>query len=377
MAATTNTLPQKIRVDPELARLCVALALGNLARLWFIARAITRAQNGSGCIQKSELKRALKRYDCAYTDEHVSRLLTQGEGVFWNRDHHRLFIRKPAHVVVSITQQALATNPDMIYTNRPGCRDMYVDPSGTLERWEVSVYTAWLAHRQNPTISRQTLAMLFQRDETTLRRWERDHLRDDPRFYVQANYAQSPINRDDLDQYDLIPDHAQEYAAQVGSKKYHVQIRATWQLPNTYGSKRIRQHPKRGQGYKTRAIVNQLIADYRPITCGQPPTSTAHQPTFYLDSFYTIRRYFDYGKTLKQYLKKGKVEWGYLWRGATRYGQGILEPSRSGYGDTKAGERLPFKHEYAIFKSIEERRQAFIDQWKTQNNDPDNRAVGG
>jgi hypothetical protein len=83
------------------------------------------------------------------TPRHFQRLLSAGDGLFWNRAGETLYLRSTAFVSRQLVERAHRAALGSVETNRPGAREMYPDVSGSLERFEASIYAAWLAHRIN------------------------------------------------------------------------------------------------------------------------------------------------------------------------------------------------------------------------------------
>ncbi len=340
-----------IRVEPELGRLAIGLSLAALFRLWCLGRERTRTEGGSGQLDKKALYAALKLYGIEMTADHFSRLLREGGGLFWNTDpaQRLVYLRSPVFVAKCLVAQAAAERPSLIASNLPGVRDMVVSPTGTLEAWESALYAAWMAFRENPTLSRDKLSQLFNRSGDTLRRWEKARL--SGVLAVRPNYAQQHVEPGYWP--DTIPEHALPYLAQVrDASGWHQLQRFYWRLPNTYQVKGIRQHPKRGQAFKVRqAVLTTLDQIGGSLRSGKPD-----QPAVHLGQAYE-RVYFDDSKRLKRYVRKHDCGERLLWRGENAQGCGIFEPTVS-YGMTHANERASYKQEYRYFKRQAEQRMA-------------------
>ena len=294
----TPEVPPEIRVEPELGRAAIALHKAAEYRLYIIAREITRAGDGSGKVPRKVLKQWLRGYGIHYVREHLSRLLKAGEGLFWNRSRRHLYVRNPAHVAAGMAQ----IEPMVFATNKPGTRDMYLSPSGGLEQWEATLYAGWLAHRENPTIARETLVALFNRSADTLRLWEGKHLGD--RLQVRANYAQCPHPNLEDDRYtDHIPDHSQAYRGFVRFQGEWAEVtRLYWRTCNTYQIKGIRQHPRLGQARSVRKRLNGMLDQPAEEKRGGRPR---------------CKRYFETAEGVKRYVDKHGGAY-YLWRGENR-----------------------------------------------------------
>jgi hypothetical protein len=315
-----------IRVDPDLARVSIGLLKANLFRLWIIARSLTRRADGSGTIAKRSLKSALPAHDIHYTRQHINRLIAAGDGLFWNIGDERLFIRSSQFVSQRLTLEALATSPALVLNNRPGSRDMYVSLSGSLADWESQLYAAWMASRNNPTISRERLSALFNRTDETLRQWEAKR---SEQLKVRTNYAQCA----DPESLPFTPPlHCRAYVATKDGKH---SIRLRWQLPNTYLVSGYREHARRGQARKVRKVVNALLHEPADLWRG--------------GLLHGQKRYFDKAERLHGYRKKYvDAAVTYLWLGENRWRHGIYEYTSTGYKETEVAERAFFSTERRV-----------------------------
>lgn len=313
-------LPKTLRVDPELARLSIGLHVASRFRLWTIARQLTRMGAGSGKVTRRDLKSALRFYKIAYTRQHINKLMRTGEGIFWNSNRNVLYIRSGRTVATCLTQQALEMCPDLLL-NKPGVQDVLLSPAGSLERWEAMIYAGWLTHRNNPTISRDTLQRLFNRSAETLHRWETEHL--EKHLHIRANYAQcafydtaAKVQPERLDCYVAITDQG-------------CTLRLIWQLPNTYLVKGIKTHRHKGQSKTVRQAVNFQL--YQPANLRRGGSLV-------------YKLYFDRARRLQDHLKTYEGVY-YLWRGENRHQHGIFEATETGWSETTATERASFQHE--------------------------------
>ncbi len=316
----------ELRIDAELGRGCVALHKAGEYRFYVIAREVTRSRGGSGKITRHDLKEALEVYNIGYSARHFNRIIKAGHHLFWRVDGDQIYLVHPGKLAARL----VALSPQTFVSNRPGGRDMYLSPVGSLEQWEAGLYAAWMAYHNNPTISRAALEQLFGRDQNSLRRWE------DTRLYTildtRANYCQCPDYNDEF--FDYVPDHAQAYLANVYFQGRTEQaIRMVWRIPNTYQVTGIRQHPRKGQGRKVRRYVNEALA--------RPADQERGGDTL-------RKRYFDNARHLKTYIDKHDGV-GYLWRGENRRRQGMWEINRSGFWQTHSHERASRKAERLYF----------------------------
>lgn len=307
-----------IRLDPELGRLAVGLKQAALLRVWATARSLVRDGSGAGWVSRAALYELLERLGVQISHRHLRRLLTEGAGRFWNLHSKRVYLYAPWRAALHLVQ--LAENQGcngLIDTNLPGVHEVYVPAGGSLAMWEAHLYGAWLSHRSDPTIARDTLSKLFGRDPDTLRRWERERL--GGIVTVLRNDVQ--CGEDQQTAWDYIPDHAYYYLANVldedGSWRRETRIR--WRMANTYQVKTYHQHHKKGQARKVRGIIKKET-DIQPAD-----NKRGGAPG--------LRLYFATPKHLKSYSRKhGLNPCGrFLWRGENRRGQGIFE--RSEYGE--------------------------------------------
>lgn len=303
-----------VRVDPELARLCIALDLAPQFRLWLALR------NETGWTSLDNVKLPVE-----ITPRHLRRILASGEGIFWRRDPaaHRLYLVGIQPLSAVLVAQA---TPHLIETNLPGMlKDVLLPLHGSLEQFEAFLYSGWLAAKNDPKIARATLCKLFNRDKKTLRRWEK-RLGEKKLQRIEA-YAQIA---DPQTQY--VPEHSFAYVAAVRDEPgapIELKVRVAWQLPNTYRTSGIRQHTKRGQGRKVLA-KSKISAGLQPLDAKAEGNRRN-------------RYYFENGKRLRSVSRKyGEAidHRRYLWLGVNRRGYQIYEPSENGYAETHYNERL-------------------------------------
>ena len=316
-----------IRVDPELARMAVGLHLASGFRLWSILRHLSREGDGSGKVARSDFKSALHHYRIDYSRQHLNKLLRDGEGLFWNTSRHEIYLRSSIFVAQQLTQRALDQNRDLL-RNKPGVTEVLLSPCGSLEQWHATIYAGWLTHRNNPTISREVLSKLFNRDEDTLRRWEQNHL--SKKVTVRKNYAQCAST----ETWNKVrPEPCLTYIAHT---KEGYKARFLWQIPNTYRVKGIKTHHHGGQSKKVRKAVNQQLL----------------KPANKWRGGSLIRKlYFDTSKQLRSYLKEYEGVY-YLWRGTNRYDHGIFEATETGVGETFSKERVSFRCERRLWGEV-------------------------
>lgn len=320
LATSPTSKTPSLRVDPEVGRLAIVLHVAPHLRLWLIGREIVRAGNGSGAVDTSEFRQAVASWGVKYSSRHLRRLLSAGNGVFWNLGRDRVYLRSWTFVARSLAQTAQRQRCGRLERNRPGRREVYVPGTGTSQQWEANLYAGWLLSRNNPTISRSELQALFGREKTTLLRWERENLVGT--VTTRSNFAQCS---DWQKFYDYVPAHAQSYTALVRFKGRIVRVnRIRWQLPNTYQINGLREHHRLGQALKVRKAVNAELS--------LPATSRRGG---------LLKLYFDCPQDLRRLVRKAPdIGARYVWRGEDRQGQGTFEINENGIPETAAGERF-------------------------------------
>ncbi|GAB4575820.1 MAG: hypothetical protein Kow0077_29210 [Anaerolineae bacterium] len=335
--------PPEIRVDPELGRLAVGLNLAAELRLWLVLR---HYFGQPGWTHRQQLRTALKRAGVHHTRRHIDRLLQRGREVFWGlgRDG-KVWLRGVIRVVTRLTSRALEENPDLIATNTPGVRDVYVRVDGSLKQFKARLYAAWLAHRENPKIARATLCKLFGVTRETLWAWE--ELLPNT-LEVVTSYTQTAIDpREDDRIVPFIPAHAFTYL----TRTHRVRIR--WQSPNVYRTRLVRQHPHKGQARKVRTAAAKIIRDSQPAEKRAGGRHSTRRLAFGRGHWET-RLYYASADRYRAFLKRlganiGQHTWQAprsVFRGYNGLEHAIYEVPLDGEPQTGAWERISIRKEY-------------------------------
>lgn len=295
--------PPAVRLDPELARICQGLRIDSMLRLWAILK------HYAGHKSKLHKKNLLECLRIArdYAPRHYRRLLQQGRGLFWKispgGDVYLTGSARLSGAVVNLAYQQ--GRGDLVGTNPPGKRDVFIPVGGSLRDWRVNIYAAWLSYRGNPTISRARLSTLFGRDETTLRQWDRG-LVERGVLRIRRNYAQmaiAPDNHDYIHMITLCP------SSRV-NPTWDGRVLISRQLPNSYYIQGFKQAPRRGKARRRYSAASAARSGQQP-DAGYKPEA---------------RRYFEDFKQLERYNKRrAEPAPGFVFLGENRRGRRVWE----------------------------------------------------
>jgi len=317
-----------IAVDPELARLAIGLKQAPQFRLWMVLLQMVRDTNRLR-ISRADLVAALPKYGIKVSERNLRRWLRQGHGLFWNVTDEFIYFISYEKVAHALVKMALEKNlPDLIETNQPGKRGMYIDVSGSLQRFEAHIYAAWLAYREVPAIARSTLSALFNREARILRQWDKL-----ANIKVITNEVQFTSNH-----FADVPEHAYMYQAKIGNGKTETRFRA--RMSNTYRPPSIQEHLERGQSRRVFRTIREYLESIEPAGgCERGGGSDA--PIGGLKP--TGRRYFASLRRAKSHAKhKGDCE-RYVFLGQDKYGRHIWDYSPDGRQRTRTGEAVPLR----------------------------------
>ncbi len=352
--------PLRVRIDPELGRLALGLGKSSEYRVWVVAR---HYFGNPGWVTRDRLLETLVAAGVIRTRRHFNRLLKAGDGLFWSLANGKVYLRGVVKVAQHLAEQAARAHPSLVATNIPGTRDVWIEAAGDIGGFKALVYAAWLVHREDPTIARETLCGLFHCTEDTLRNWE---ARLGGTITPIRNYAQTALHPlTDNQIMDYLPEHHYSYVTRRG------EIRIRWQQPNTYRTKDIRQHAHKGQSRKVRFAAAK-VAWYQPV---ERWTSDHEIEKLPFDRSHRVpKRYFETDEQLRKFLerraKKGQPGITpqtprYVYLGEDAYGHGLFELSLDGWVQTRADERLPIRAEKMWWKGWQQHLAALRKQAQT------------
>ncbi len=347
-------LPLEVRVDPELGRLAIGLNLVAELRVWLVLR---HRFGAPGWTDRQTLYAALETAGVRHSRRHFNRLLQQGAGIFWGLSGDgRVWLRGYIRVVRSITRLGLQNNPDLLHTNYPGVRAVYLRVDGPLKVFKARLYAGWLAYRENPKIARATLCRLFACTRETLWAWEATLGRT---ITVVPSYTQTAVDpREDDRIVDYLPDHAYAYLTR------HNEVRIRWQSSNVYHIRLIRQHSHKGQARKARVAAAKEILSLRPAEnrAGNCP----ERQFAFGRGHWEERQYFASADGLRRFLRWGQARGlaaedlitpatpRYVFRGVDRNEHALYELALDGWPCTGANERISIRREY-VWRRAERR----------------------
>jgi len=302
-----NATIEYTRVDPEIGRLCIALRRDAQLRLWAHLRDL--AASRGGWLYAEDMYESLSQRSREYTKRHFRRLIAAGEGIFW--------AVWPGNMIALIGGRRLTAQlvriapPQLLTTNRPGKADVLMPLGENLAEWRAHLYGAWLAAKNDPTISRATLATLFGVSDRTLVNWERSN----PLIRVATNYGQTIVDSDQ--RADRVMDYLPDDPSLRQEWTWDRRELLTWRLPNTY-----------------HATYKQTGAHYRARQ-RRRAANTALHPANLCSSGQNMRQYFDTARQLRSAKKRRSQDApGMVWRGENRRGYGIWELT---HGDPETG----------------------------------------
>lgn len=266
-------------IDPELARVAVALKLDNSLRLWAAMKAAE--VNGRGVIAASSLPGILRQFDIEMDARTRRQAIANGAGIFYGIGKTgAIYLRKYEKVALELMRRAQQTAPDVVATNTPGRQPRYIVLAGNSADFRARVYAAWLDMKADRAqgISRFTLMALWQVSKPTLIAWEKSAGIQAARG--QAQYAGNnpdllpPQNDDGTDRRDYMT-----YTTVTGERRHSWRLSNHYRAPATPEKQTGRYTPRR-VGAKCRnlqiepSLIGMSGSDIGAAACGaglRPP----------------------------------------------------------------------------------------------------------
>ena len=348
--------PLTIRVDPELARVAVGLNRASEFFVWSLCRHYFGVP---GSTTRNELFEMVAATGVINTRRHLNRILKQGKGVFWRLDDYgHVYLVGYVKLSERLTRMAVKACPQLVATNIPGASDVHIPVGQSVGEFKAWMYAGWLAYRQDPTISRDTLTKLFNCTKMTLLNWEKIL---GPQLEIVTNYAQTALDPKTHDEViDYLPGHHYCYVTRRG------EIRIRWRQSNTYKTSGVREHAHKGQSRKARTAAAYSVWD-QPVELGAPADGPSSMEKLAFDRSRRVpKQYFQTPEQLQRFLKrmakKGKPGVSpetprYIYLGEDRNQHGIFELSLDGHTNTQAEERLQPRAEYAWWTGWQARNE--------------------
>jgi hypothetical protein len=241
-----------IKLYPDIALALLREQLVAPGRLWLLLRYID--QRGRGWLEIAEARRLLTTKKSALRVvgwRQMRKLLTRGEGLFWQRNNQRIWLRSPLKVAASLNIRRFNHQP-------VGLPKMILLQNIGLVRahFYASFHSGRAAAKENPgpaaPISRATLQALCQTSRRTLRNYERQ-----AGVHSQRNFAiGKPLTVQEHQNQAWARGRAvlkiSDHEGRVGRKGVTY---TAWQLPNSYSG----PHKKQPKGRQKR--MNRKLAD--------------------------------------------------------------------------------------------------------------------
>jgi len=240
------------KLYPDIALALLRLHLVAPGRLWLLLRYID--QTGRGWLEIDEARRLLARKESALRVvgwRQMRKLLTCGEGLFWQRDNRRIWLRSPFKVAASLNIHRLSHQP----VGLPAA--VLLQNIGLVRaHFYASFHSARTPDKENrdvsAPISRKTLQALCQTSRRTLRHYERQ-----AGVHSQRNFAVGkPLTVSDHQNQAWARGRAVLKITDHGGRLGRKGVTYTaWQLPNSYSG----PHKKQPKGRQKR--MNRKLAD--------------------------------------------------------------------------------------------------------------------
>ena len=297
---STNSRPSPIshvKLYPDIGLAMLREEQTASGRIWLLLRGLD--EDGRGWVGRSAVRRLLTKrksslYLCGWRQ--LRNLLRDGEGLYWQQDHERIWLRSAAKVALALGVNRLTGRPVLVEVSslRQG-----------IGRFRAELYTAFHSGRAKDApsgqgaaapIARETLTAISGVGESTQRRYEAKTGTD-----VQTNYAiGNTVTETEMQESAWQNGHAifvlKDTRGQQGPKGRQY---IAWQLPNSYSGSH-QQCPKGRQRRINRQLTqmreNDLVMKGMPGNV-EPTTETTR-----------AKLYYPTGKLAAQAFNRGQVD---------------------------------------------------------------------
>ena len=289
--------PAAVKLFPDIGLALLRQEQSAAGRLWLLLRHLD--QKGRGWLAISDVRRQLAHKEspqrlCGWRQ--LRNLLQQGQGVFWQRDEKRVWLRSTVKVAAALQVPRLA--------GRPVALPLAVLLAG-IGTFRAHLYASFHSGRAGPEgqgmpIARATLTALSGVSRRSQHAYEQR-----ARVQVQYNYAVGET---------ATPQRREARAWQQGRALFELQDRRgrlgrpgrtylAWQLPNSYRGP-LRQLPKGRQKRFNRQLADLFMKGMTGN--GKPAIEAASAPAG------IVRRYFKRGAAAVGWVSRrstGDVYW--------------------------------------------------------------------
>ena len=305
----TVALPTDIKLYPDIGLAMLRQEQTAAGRLWLLLRGLDK--EGRGCFRIVNARRLLskkstKTYLCGWRQ--LRNLLKEGDGLYWQRDKTRIWLRSAAKVAYGLGVARLS--------GRPVALSLEALVNG-IGRFRAELYAAFHSGRVKVTpsgtvaalpIARETLSSLSGVGETTQRRYETA-----VNLNVEANYAiGNKVNKEELEEKGWAQGQAlfvlEDFNGQQGPKGRQY---VAWQLPNSYTG----SHQQCPQGRQRR--INRQLKDL--VMKGMPGNESEAA-----EAARATKLYYPNGKLAAQAFNRRKVASCYWQQGGDGNGRYAL-----------------------------------------------------
>lgn len=218
----------KFFVSPEHARLSIKADKTTAYMIYCLLRANVQKQNASSHYTKNEIKSLF--IDLGFSPRKWTRIFQDGNGIFWNMEYHRLYMRSYDKVTRNLERFTV----DKIDYKSRFLRQIELeynlgDNNALLS---AKLYFAWFLARGEVTIARDTITDLFGLSSDQQRHYE-SLLSDN--LLIKHNYAHI-----DFEDYQArprqLPQHHYTFGYERLTEANKLQKRQAiqYQLPNTF-----------------------------------------------------------------------------------------------------------------------------------------------